>query len=288
MRSSAKRSIALGPDDLLVVMSDHGFTSWRRAFHLNSWLRDNGYLALLDPNRRGRSGLLRQRRLVAHARVCARPERPVSERAGRERDGIVDRRQDARRWPTRSPRRLLATIDPATGAPAITKVYRREQVYRLAGFEDIAPDLIVGYAKGTRGSDESALGGLPREVIVDNTSAWSGDHCMDHEAVPGILLIEPAAARARHRPSRRWPARCSPSSASRTFRNARECTDMFGSRIKLDKALLARVKRFADLAGYSSVDEFVAHVLEKELAKFEGADSEEEIKKKLKGLGYIS
>src|SRR4029453_19255445 len=39
----------LGPDDVLVVMSDHGFTSWRRAFHLNSWLRDNGYLALINP-----------------------------------------------------------------------------------------------------------------------------------------------------------------------------------------------------------------------------------------------
>jgi metal-responsive CopG/Arc/MetJ family transcriptional regulator len=63
---------------------------------------------------------------------------------------------------------------------------------------------------------------------------------------------------------------------------------MFGSGIKLDKALLARVKRYSDLAGYSSVDEFVAHVLEKELAKFEDSDSEEDIKKKLKGLGYIS
>jgi hypothetical protein len=63
---------------------------------------------------------------------------------------------------------------------------------------------------------------------------------------------------------------------------------MFGSGIKLDKALVARVKRYADLAGYSSVDEFITHVLEKELAKLEGADSEEDIKKKLKGLGYIS
>ena len=42
--SSARRSTRLGPDDLLVVMSDHGFASWRRAFNLNSWLRDNGYL----------------------------------------------------------------------------------------------------------------------------------------------------------------------------------------------------------------------------------------------------
>jgi hypothetical protein len=63
---------------------------------------------------------------------------------------------------------------------------------------------------------------------------------------------------------------------------------MFGSGIKLDKALLTRAKRYADLAGYSSVEEFIAHVLEKELAKLEGSDSEEEIKKKLKGLGYIS
>jgi hypothetical protein len=63
---------------------------------------------------------------------------------------------------------------------------------------------------------------------------------------------------------------------------------MFGSGIKLDKALIARVKRYADLAGYSSVDEFITHVLEKELAKLEGSDSEEDIKKKLKGLGYIS
>jgi hypothetical protein len=63
---------------------------------------------------------------------------------------------------------------------------------------------------------------------------------------------------------------------------------MWGTGIKLDKALLARVKRYADLAGYSSVDEFVTHVLEKELAKIEGSDSEEDIKKKLKGLGYIS
>jgi len=61
-----------------------------------------------------------------------------------------------------------------------------------------------------------------------------------------------------------------------------------GSKIKLDKGLLARVKRFADIAGYSSAEEFITHALEKELAVLEEADSEEEIKKKLQGLGYIS
>ena len=64
---------------------------------------------------------------------------------------------------------------------------------------------------------------------------------------------------------------------------------MFGSdRIKLDKALIARVRRYSELAGYSSVEEFITHCLEKEIKTLDEADSEEEIKKRLKGLGYIS
>jgi metal-responsive CopG/Arc/MetJ family transcriptional regulator len=64
---------------------------------------------------------------------------------------------------------------------------------------------------------------------------------------------------------------------------------MFGSnKIKLDKDLLDKIKRYADVAGYSSPEEFITHALEKELAKLEGAESEEELKKRLLGLGYIS
>jgi hypothetical protein len=64
---------------------------------------------------------------------------------------------------------------------------------------------------------------------------------------------------------------------------------MFGSnRVKLSSDLMAKLRRYAKLAGYSSVEEFVTHALEKEIAALEGADSEEEIKKRLQGLGYIS
>ncbi len=64
---------------------------------------------------------------------------------------------------------------------------------------------------------------------------------------------------------------------------------MFGSgSVKLDKALVGRVKRYADMAGYSSVEEFITHALEKEIKHLDEAGSEEEIKKRLKGLGYIS
>ncbi len=58
--------------------------------------------------------------------------------------------------------------------------------------------------------------------------------------------------------------------------------------VKLDKELVARVKRYSEIAGYSSVEEFITHALEKELQKLEGATSEEEIKTRLRGLGYIS
>jgi hypothetical protein len=64
---------------------------------------------------------------------------------------------------------------------------------------------------------------------------------------------------------------------------------MFGSNtVKIDKDLMAKIQRYAKIAGYSSPDEFVSHALEKELAKLEGADTEEEIRNRLRGLGYIS
>ena len=64
---------------------------------------------------------------------------------------------------------------------------------------------------------------------------------------------------------------------------------MFGStKIKLNTELWNKIKRYAELAGYSSPEEFVTHALEKEIMQLEEADSDEEVKKKLRGLGYIS
>jgi hypothetical protein len=88
--------------------------------------------------------------------------------------------------------RLTALIDPVTGQPVVAHVYRREAVYSQAGHDDLAPDLVIGYAKGTRVSDDSALGVLAADALVNNTSAWSGDHCMDPDTVPGILLTNRA------------------------------------------------------------------------------------------------
>jgi metal-responsive CopG/Arc/MetJ family transcriptional regulator len=62
---------------------------------------------------------------------------------------------------------------------------------------------------------------------------------------------------------------------------------MLGTRVKLDKGLLKRIERYAEIAGYSSPEEFITHALEKELATLEEADSEDEIRRRLQGLGYI-
>jgi metal-responsive CopG/Arc/MetJ family transcriptional regulator len=62
---------------------------------------------------------------------------------------------------------------------------------------------------------------------------------------------------------------------------------MAETKVRIGKALYDKIKKYAKMSGYSSTEEFITHCLEKEVAKIEEADSEEEIKKKLKGLGYI-
>jgi predicted AlkP superfamily phosphohydrolase/phosphomutase len=178
-------------DTLLVVMSDHGFTSWRRAFHLNAWLRDNGYLEVIDPWMENDPGLLTN---VEWSRTRAYGlgiNGLYINLMGRERFGIVN---ESEREPLMREiaDKLLHVVDPATGEKAITKVYLREEWFQDRGHLEIGPDIVVGYAKMTRGSNESSLGEVPPEVFTDNTEGWSGCHLMDHESVPGILITNRA------------------------------------------------------------------------------------------------
>ena len=61
-----------------------------------------------------------------------------------------------------------------------------------------------------------------------------------------------------------------------------------GTKVKLPKDLYNKAVKLAEIAGYASVDEFIVHMVEKETEKLEGSGNEEEIKKRLQGLGYIS
>jgi len=177
----------LSADDTLVVMSDHGFASWRRSFHLNAWLKEKGYLVVKDPGMKEDPGLFVN---VDRGRTRAYGvglNGLYINLKGREKDGIVPE-ENRKALMDEIAAALLAEVDPKTDGPVVTKAYQREDAYKDRGHLEIGPDIIVGTAKGTRISSDSALGAVGKEVLTDNVDEWSGDHLMDHETVPGILL----------------------------------------------------------------------------------------------------
>lgn len=174
-------------DALVVVMSDHGFTSWRRAFALNTWLWQNGYLEVTDPDAALSAKLFGAVDWSGTKAYGLGINGLYVNLQGREKQGVVPEGERLALM-RELKQKLLAVIDPKTGQPAITKVFLREETFTDGGYRDIGPDLVIGYAKGTRGSSASALGELEEEVLFDNSEEWPGDHLMDPDAVPGILL----------------------------------------------------------------------------------------------------
>jgi predicted AlkP superfamily phosphohydrolase/phosphomutase len=105
---------------------------------------------------------------------------------GRERDGIVEPGDQREALLTELTSRLEAVTD-FNGQRVIRRAYRADQVYSGSA-TDLAPDLIVGYHRGYRASWATCLGDLTDQVLLDNDSAWSADHCADALEVPGVLF----------------------------------------------------------------------------------------------------
>jgi predicted AlkP superfamily phosphohydrolase/phosphomutase len=174
-------------DAVLIVMSDHGFAPYYKKFHLNTWLYQNGYLALIRPEEIGQHPLLGNvfwRRTKAYALGI---NGMYVNLLGRERRGIVRAGELYDQLLDEISQGLLAYRDPENGEQVITTVYKNADIYHGPYAKD-APDLVIGYNRGYRGSDESALGTLTKKILVPNMGKWTGDHCMDHKLVPGILL----------------------------------------------------------------------------------------------------
>ncbi|MGH7823245.1 MAG: alkaline phosphatase family protein [Candidatus Binatia bacterium] len=174
-----------GPDTTLIVLSDHGFAPFARAVHLNSWLRDEGFLALRGGAKAG-GELYRDVDWPKTRAYGLGLNGLYVNLAGRERYGTVAAGEREALVEDLA-RRLLEWRDPDGGASVVSRVYRREEIYSAA-HRDIAPDLVVGYAHGYRVSNESALGEAPAVTIEDNEKKWSGDHCIAADLVPGVLL----------------------------------------------------------------------------------------------------
>lgn len=174
-------------DTTLIVMSDHGFATWRRSFNLNRWLVENGYMALKNPNLAEDPGFFGNVDWTGTRAYAMGINGLYVNLRGREKNGIVEP-NDRQALLDELEADLLSTLDPETGEPAVTRIYQREKIYSDRHSIDIGPDIQMGYAKGVRGSGKGALGDIEPEVLRDNTDDWTGDHIMDHEAVPGVLF----------------------------------------------------------------------------------------------------
>jgi len=181
---------------LLIVLSDHGFGSFRRGMHLNTWLFEQRLLAfkgssgpneeppLLSSDRKTRGQNVDWDRTKAYALGFGSI---YLNRRGREANGILDG-DEADAISTAIVQGLTGLQDAELGCRAVRRVVRREQVYE-GPFLDEAPDLIVGFESGYRASWATPLGGSGNCLFEDNIRAWSGDHIMDPDLVPGVLLM---------------------------------------------------------------------------------------------------
>jgi predicted AlkP superfamily phosphohydrolase/phosphomutase len=170
----------------LLVLSDHGFAPYYRSFNLNTWLLNNGYVAL-KPGANQEEGEYFAAVEWSQTRAYGLGLNGLYlNLQGRERNGIVPP-GEAEALLSEISKRLLELRDPASGAAVITRVDRASVAYR-GPYAREGPDLIVGYNRGYRAGWKTILGAFPREALEDNTNAWSGDHCMDFTLVPGVLL----------------------------------------------------------------------------------------------------
>jgi predicted AlkP superfamily phosphohydrolase/phosphomutase len=170
--------------DVLIVMSDHGFSTFDRGVNLNTWLEREGLLFRKDEAKHSRylQGI-EWSKSPAYVFGLAGMYLNIK---GREGKGIVEKK-DAAQLKAEITKKLLDLVDPVTGKKAIYAVHDSSVCY-TGPFANSGPDLLVGFAEGYRASWRAAAGEVEDEIFSDNTKSWSGDHCVDRAQVPGIVL----------------------------------------------------------------------------------------------------
>jgi predicted AlkP superfamily phosphohydrolase/phosphomutase len=184
----------LEPGTTLLIVSDHGFHSWRKAVNLNTWLVQEGYMAI-----RGQSGEtppaltgdgmfwehVDWSRTKAYAMGLGQIYLNLR---GRESKGIVSPGADATALATELAGKLLTLRDPENGARIVGAVYKRDGVYS-GEFVGNAAELQVGMVDGYRVSSQTTLGGMPAGLVYPNMKKWSGDHGgYDAATTAGVLI----------------------------------------------------------------------------------------------------
>lgn len=171
------------PDAELIVMSDHGFTTFERAVHLNTWLDHRGFLTSKDAP--GAQTTLDVADWGATEAYAMGLNGLYLNMKGREQHGVIQPGEQRRALIAKLREQLVAWRDPVNGRQVVEVVDENAATGQNAA---VAPDLIVGYARGYRASWQTALGGVPEAEIENNEDAWIGDHCINAAEVPGVLF----------------------------------------------------------------------------------------------------
>ncbi|MFP6581439.1 MAG: alkaline phosphatase family protein, partial [Candidatus Hydrogenedentota bacterium] len=180
----------LGDDDLLMVVSDHGFHSFRRGFNVNTWLIRNGYLSVTgNPNAATATNTTPYLRGYDWSNTRAYSLGLGSiflNQKGREGKGIVNP-AEAKALIAEIREKLLAVTDPESGDKVFSEIYTRD-FYKgkaTAG----APDLQLGYAEGFQSTKDAAKGTAPAELFESNTDKWGGDHAASDMAISSGIFF---------------------------------------------------------------------------------------------------
>jgi predicted AlkP superfamily phosphohydrolase/phosphomutase len=186
----------IDPGTPLLIVSDHGFHSWRKAVNLNTWLVENGYMTLTGrrpPEKKlddlFGAGTFWENVDWSRTRAYALGIGQIYVNLrGRESRGIVGPGAEASQLADALTARLLTMRDPEDGSPIVRSVYKRDDVYS-GEYSSNAPELQVGMHEGYRVSWQTTLGGAPEGLVSPNMRKWSGDHGgYDFATTAGVLI----------------------------------------------------------------------------------------------------
>jgi predicted AlkP superfamily phosphohydrolase/phosphomutase len=178
-------------DATIIIMSDHGFASYKRRFNLNTWLRANKYIPYCTT-------LFPKETAIANSDFGQVSVDWSKTKAyglglnglyinlkGREEHGIVGEHEKDDLIDELVAK--LEAIKDVDGTQVVKKAYRGDRVYSGPAMK-YAPDIIVGLNRGYKITNESSSGIMTKDMLSDNKQAWSADHCYAAELIPGVLF----------------------------------------------------------------------------------------------------
>jgi predicted AlkP superfamily phosphohydrolase/phosphomutase len=171
---------------VLMVVSDHGFKTFRRGINLNSWLLKEGYMHLKDGAEKSGEWFdaVDWSRTKAFALGLTGIYLNVK---GREAKGIVEPGADEAAVKEAITAGLMELYDDEEKKQVFSTIYDAAKVFN-GPYVSNCPDLLIGYDIGYRASWDCAVGKVDDTIIEDNVKSWSGDHCIDPVKVPGVFF----------------------------------------------------------------------------------------------------